>query len=87
MWLGRRIVKEPVVRGILIVILAYLVLVVGGAGFVATDAHRVGLDPTLKESLSGTPAVLGNIGPGSGRSAPWAPSKCCRSRRSSSCAC
>ena len=66
MCLGRRIVKEPVVRGILIVILAYLVLVVGGAGFVAADAHRVGLDLTLKESLSGTLAVLGNIGPGFG---------------------
>ena len=70
MWLGRRIVKEPVVRGILIVILAYLVLVVGGAGFVATDAHRVGLDLTLEESLSGTLAVLGNIGPGFGTLGP-----------------
>ncbi|WP_103020493.1 TrkH family potassium uptake protein [Salinibacter altiplanensis] len=70
MWLGRRALKEPVVRGILIVILTYLLLVVGGTGFIAVDAHRVGLDLSLSEALSGTLVVLGNIGPGFGAVGP-----------------
>jgi len=70
MWLGRRTVKEPVVRGILIVILTYLLLVVGGTGFVAVDAHRAGLDLALEEAFSGTLVVLGNIGPGFGAVGP-----------------
>jgi trk system potassium uptake protein TrkH len=70
MWLGRRAVKEPVVRGILIVILTYLLLVLGGTGFVAVDAHRVGMDLALEEAFTGTLAVLGNIGPGFGAVGP-----------------
>ncbi len=70
MWLGRRALKEPVVRGILIVILTYLLLVVGGTGFVAADAHRIGMDLALDEALSGTLVVLGNIGPGFGTLGP-----------------
>ena len=70
MWLGRRALKEPVVRGILIVILTYLLLVVGGTGFIAVDAHRVGIDLSLSEALSGTLVVLGNIGPGFGAVGP-----------------
>ena len=70
MWLGRRTVKEPVVRGILIVILTYLLLVVGGTGFIAVDAHRVGIDLSISEALSGTLVVLGNIGPGFGAVGP-----------------
>ncbi len=70
MWLGRRAVKEPVVRGILIVILTYLLLVVGGTGVIAVDAHRAGLDLALAEALTGTLAVLGNIGPGFGAVGP-----------------
>jgi trk system potassium uptake protein TrkH len=70
MWLGRRAVKEPVVRGILIVILTYLLLVVGGTGFIAVDAHRAGIDLALSEAFSGTLVVLGNIGPGFGAVGP-----------------
>lgn len=70
MWLGRRAVKEPVVRGILIVILTYLLLVVGGTGLIAVDAHRAGLDLALAEAFTGTLAVLGNIGPGFGAVGP-----------------
>mgnify|MGYP000326557922 FL=1 len=70
MWLGRRAVKEPVVRGILIVILTYLLLVVGGTGLVAVDAHRAGVDLAVQEAFSGTLAVLGNIGPGFGAVGP-----------------
>ena len=70
MWLGRRTVKESVVRGILIVILTYLLLVVLGTGFVAVDAHRVGIDLAVAEALSGTLVVLGNIGPGFGTLGP-----------------
>jgi len=70
MWLGRRAVKEPVVRGILIVILTYLLLVVGGTGFIAVDAHRVGVDLALNEAFSATLVVLGNIGPGFGAVGP-----------------
>jgi trk system potassium uptake protein TrkH len=70
MWLGRRALKEPVVRGMLIVILTYLLLVVGGTGFVAVDAHRAGVDLALDEAFSGTLVVLGNIGPGFGAVGP-----------------
>ncbi|MEF8817180.1 TrkH family potassium uptake protein [Salinibacter sp.] len=70
MWLGRRALKEPVVRGILIVILTYLLLVVGGTGFIAVDAHRAGINLTLSEAFSGTLVVLGNIGPGFGTVGP-----------------
>ena len=70
MWLGRRTVKEPVVRGILIVVLTYLLLVVGGTGLVAVDAHRAGVDLTVQEAFSGTLVVLGNIGPGFGAVGP-----------------
>jgi len=70
MWLGRRTVKEPVVRGMVIVILAYLLLVIGGTGFIAVDAHRAGIDLTLAEAFSGTLVVLGNIGPGFGAVGP-----------------
>jgi len=70
MWLGRRALKEPVVRGILIVILTYLLLVIGGTGFVAVDAHRAGVDLALDEAFTGTLVVLGNIGPGFGTVGP-----------------
>ncbi|PSQ62100.1 MAG: potassium transporter TrkH [Bacteroidetes bacterium QH_1_61_8] len=70
MWLGRRTLKEPVVRGILIVVLTYLLLVVGGTGFIAVDAHRAGIDLALSEAFSGTLVVLGNIGPGFGTVGP-----------------
>jgi len=70
MRLGRRTVKEEVVRGIFIVILAYLLLVLGGTGLVAIDAHRAGVDLALEEALTGTLAVLGNIGPGFGALGP-----------------
>jgi trk system potassium uptake protein TrkH len=66
MWLGRRAVKEPVVRGILIMILTYLLLVFGGTGFIAVDAHRAGIDLAFDEAFSATLVVLGNIGPGFG---------------------
>ena len=70
MWLGRRALKEPVVRGMLIMILTYLLLVVGGTGFIAVDAHRAGVDLALNEAFSGTLVVLGNIGPGFGTVGP-----------------
>jgi len=70
MWLGRRTIKEPVVRGILVVILTYLLLVVGGTGLIAVDAYRAGVELTLSEALTGTLAVLGNIGPGFGTLGP-----------------
>jgi trk system potassium uptake protein TrkH len=70
MWLGRRTIKEPVVRGILVMILTYLLLVIGGTAFIAVDAHRVGMDLALSEALTGTLAVLGNIGPGFGTLGP-----------------
>ncbi len=70
MWLGRRTIKEPVVRGILVMILTYLLLVIGGTAFVAIDAHRAGMDLALSEALTGTLAVLGNIGPGFGTLGP-----------------
>jgi trk system potassium uptake protein TrkH len=53
-----------------IVILAYLLLVIGGTGFIAVDAHRAGIDLTLAEAFSGTLVVLGNIGPGFGAVGP-----------------
>jgi trk system potassium uptake protein TrkH len=70
MWLGTRTIKEPVVRGILVMMLTYLLLVIGGTGVVAVDAYRAGMDLTLGEALSGTLAVLGNIGPGFGALGP-----------------
>ncbi len=70
MWLGGRTIKEPVVRGILVMMLTYLLLVIGGTGVVAVDAYRVGVELTIGEALSGTLAVLGNIGPGFGTLGP-----------------
>jgi trk system potassium uptake protein TrkH len=70
MWLGRRALKEPVVRGILIMILTYLLLVIGGTGFIAIDADRAGIALTIGEAFSGTLVVLGNIGPGFGTVGP-----------------
>lgn len=68
--LGRRVLKEPVVRGMLITVLAYLLLVVGGAGFVAVDAHQAGIPLEFEEALTSVLAVLGNIGPGFGAVGP-----------------
>jgi trk system potassium uptake protein TrkH len=70
MWLGRRTVKEPVVRGMLIMILTYLLLVFGGTGLIAVDVHRAGMDLALEEAFTGTLVVLGNIGPGFGTVGP-----------------
>lgn len=70
LWMGRRALKEPVVRGILIMVLTYLLLVIFGTGVVAIDAHRAGIDLTLTESLTGVLVVLGNIGPGFGTLGP-----------------
>lgn len=66
MWMGRRVLKEPVVRGILIMVLTYLLLVIGGTGFVAVDVHRAGVDLTFAEAFTGVLAVIGNIGPAFG---------------------
>ncbi|MFP4228081.1 MAG: TrkH family potassium uptake protein [Salinivenus sp.] len=68
--MGRRVLKEPVVQGILILILTYLLLVIGGTGLVAVDAYRAGVELALVEALSGVLVVLGNIGPGFGSLGP-----------------
>lgn len=68
--MGRRVLKEPVVRGIFIMVLAYLILVIGGTGLVAVDAHRAGVALTLEEAFTGVLVVLGNIGPGFGALGP-----------------
>lgn len=66
MWLGRRALKEPVVRGIFIMVLTYLLLVIGGTGFVAVNVYYAGMDITLIEAFTGVLVVLGNIGPAFG---------------------
>jgi len=66
MWMGRRALKEPVVRGIFIMVLTYLLLVIGGTGFVAVNVYYAGVDITLIEAFTGVLVVLGNIGPAFG---------------------
>jgi trk system potassium uptake protein TrkH len=50
--------------------LTYLLLVIGGTGFIAIDADRAGIALTIGEAFSGTLVVLGNIGPGFGTVGP-----------------
>ena len=70
MRMGERVVKESVVRGIVIVIVAYLLLLFIGTMFVALDTYRAGLEFEVLEALTATLATLGNIGPGMGAVGP-----------------
>lgn len=70
MRMGERVIKESVVSGIMIVILAYLILLMGGMAFMALDTYRVGLEFDLVEVFTAVLAVQGNIGPGMGAVGP-----------------
>lgn len=70
MRLGPRVLQEPVVRGMLLLVAAYLLLLFGAATLVALDTYRAGVGLTFFEVISGTLATLGNIGPGMGALGP-----------------
>ncbi|MCU4798905.1 TrkH family potassium uptake protein [Halobacteria archaeon HArc-gm2] len=69
--LGRHVIDEDAVRGVLGFTLLYLVLYVVGTVFLALDASRVGLAITPLEATSASLATLGNIGPGFGFLGPF----------------
>ncbi|SFR94021.1 trk system potassium uptake protein TrkH [Halomicrobium zhouii] len=69
--LGKHVIDEDAVRGVLGFTLLYLVLYVVGTVFLALDASRVGLAITPLEATSASLATLGNIGPGFGFLGPF----------------
>ena len=69
--LGRLVIDEDAVRGVLGFTLLYLVLYMVGMVFIALDASRVGLAITPLEAASASLATLGNIGPGFGLIGPF----------------
>ncbi len=69
--LGRYVVDEEAVRGILVFTLSYLVVFSLSAVFIKFDAARVGVQLTLLEGVSASLGTLGNIGPGFGPLGPF----------------
>jgi trk system potassium uptake protein TrkH len=69
--LGRHVIDEDAVRGVLGFTLLYLVLFVVGTVFIALDASRARLAITPLEATSASLATLGNIGPGFGFLGPF----------------
>jgi trk system potassium uptake protein TrkH len=66
MRMGKRVVREPVVRGIFTVIVLYGLLFFTGAIFLSLDAERAGLNLEFIDVLSSVGATLMNVGPGMG---------------------
>jgi trk system potassium uptake protein TrkH len=69
--LGKHVVDEDAVRGILGFTLLYLAVFGVGTVLIALDAARVGLSLTTIEAISASIATLGNIGPGFGLLGPF----------------
>jgi trk system potassium uptake protein TrkH len=69
--LGRHVIDEGAVRGVLGFTVLYLALFGIGAVVISLDAARVGLSLTTLEAISASLATLGNIGPGFGLLGPF----------------
>jgi len=70
MRLSRRIIKEPIVQGIMVLLVLYILLFSTGCIFVSLDAERVGLDLEFVDVMSAVSATLLNVGPGFGAVGP-----------------
>jgi trk system potassium uptake protein TrkH len=69
--LGRQVIDEGAVRGVLAFTILYVALFGVGTLLIALDGARVGLSMTTLEALSACLATLGNIGPGFGFLGPF----------------
>ncbi len=69
--IGRNVVDEAAVRGVLGFTLLYLILFMVGAVVIALDAGRIGMGLSALEAASASLATIGNIGPGFGQLGPF----------------
>ena len=68
--LNRAVVDERTLRAISSFVLLYVGIFVVGAGLLAIDAARVGLELSLVEAVSAAATTLGNVGPAFGFAGP-----------------
>jgi trk system potassium uptake protein TrkH len=64
--LGRNVLDDDTVRGVLVFTLLFLVFFFVATGLLFFDVVRTGMDLSLLEATSATVAILGNVGPGFG---------------------
>ncbi|MEF8790990.1 MAG: TrkH family potassium uptake protein [Haloarculaceae archaeon] len=64
--LGKEVLDEDTVRGVLVFTLLFLVFFFVATGLLFFDVVRTGASLTLLEATSATVAILGNVGPGFG---------------------
>ena len=69
--LGRYVVDEEAIRGVVGFTVLYLLLFGLGTVFIALDASRVGIALTPMEAIGASLAAIGNIGPAFGRLGPF----------------
>jgi trk system potassium uptake protein TrkH len=68
--MNRRVVDERTLRAIEVFILLYVGLFVVGAGLLAFDAARTGLELGAIDAVAASATTLGNVGPGLGFAGP-----------------
>jgi trk system potassium uptake protein TrkH len=68
--LNRAVMDERTLRAVSSFILLYVGFFVAGAGLLAIDAARVGLDLSVLEAVAAAATTLGNVGPGFGFAGP-----------------
>ncbi len=68
--LNRRVVDERTLRAVSSFILLYIGIFVAGAGFLAIDAARTGLELSVLDSVSVSASMLANVGPAFGVGGP-----------------
>ncbi len=69
--LGKYVVDEDAVRGILVFTMLYLVIFAVSAVLITLDSARHGVHLSLLEGISASLATIGNIGPGFGALGPF----------------
>ena len=68
--LNRQVVDERTLRAVSSFILLYMGIFIVGAGLLAIDAARVGLELSVLEAVAAAATTLGNVGPGFGFAGP-----------------
>jgi trk system potassium uptake protein TrkH len=69
--LGRTIVEERTLRAVSSFILLYIGIFIVGAGLLAAEAERSGVELALRDAVAASATTLGNVGPAFGFAGPF----------------
>ncbi len=68
--IGTRVIKEDAIRSILIFMLIYVLIFLGGSGIIMLDSSYHGIQLSLQEAMGNAATAIGNVGPSFGGNGP-----------------